>query len=57
MAGIVKMEQRNDGNLNTKKAHMAYGGAPNDSLSALMNKRKPISNSNNQGGQLSFNVI
>lgn len=59
MAGVVKMDQRNEGNVTTKKAHMAYGGGPNDSLSALMQKRKPISNSsmNNQGNQISFNVI
>ena len=60
MAGIVKMEQRNQGDITTKKATMAYGGGPNDSLSALMNKRAPIKNTglnNNPGGQISFNVI
>ena len=44
MAGIVKMEQRNQGDTTTKKATMAYGGSPNDSLSALMQKRAPIKN-------------
>jgi hypothetical protein len=32
MAGVVKIDQRNTSDINTKKAQMAYGGAPTDSL-------------------------
>lgn len=46
LAGVVKMEQRNSGDTTTKKAAMAYGGGPTESLSQLMRKndRKPMAN-------------
>jgi hypothetical protein len=60
LAGVIKIDQRTTADVNQKKASMAYGGGPNDSLSALMNKRKPINNqssSNTSNGNISFATV
>ena len=41
LTGIVKMEQRNTGDVSQKKYKMAYGGGPSDKLQDLMQKKKP----------------
>jgi len=40
LAGVVKIDQRNISDINTKKAAMAYGGSAGESLQSLM-RRKP----------------
>lgn len=42
MAGIVKMDQRNQSDSVSKKVHMAYGGAANDSLHNMLRNKKPV---------------
>lgn len=42
MIGIVKPDQRNYADQTTKKAHIAYGGAPGESLSMMMRNKQPV---------------
>jgi hypothetical protein len=61
LAGVVNIEARNTSDVTTKKAHMAYGGNPGDSLSQMMKNRAPLQPkqdfNKSSGGQLSFSVI
>lgn len=54
LAGIIKMEQRIMSDSTTKKAQIAYGGAPGESLASMMRTRKPVNTQpkHSQGAKL-----
>lgn len=41
LAGVIKYDQRNQADVNQKKAQMAYGGNPGDSLALMMRRNQP----------------
>ena len=52
LAGIVKVDQRHQSDTTAKKAHMAYGAAPGESLASMMRKKPSGGTSKHQSVQL-----
>ena len=54
---MIKVEQRNLADGVSKKAHMAYGGNPGDSLAQMMRSKKPVASMPKQAQTLSTQQI